>query len=392
LQFLPSSMSSRPAHRRSTSDATAASSLASAPIERLDVHVVRVPTDAPESDGTLRWDATTVVICRAAAAGRVGVGYTYASRAAAAVIEDTLRACVVGADALALGACSAAMQRAVRNVGAPGVAAMAISAVDIALWDLLGWIMRQPLHRLLGACRDAVPAYGSGGFTSYSQQQLCVQFEDWARLGVTAFKMKVGREPERDVARVREARAAIGPAADLYVDANGAYTRRQALELARGFADLGVSWFEEPVTSDDAAGLAWLRDRCPAPVRIAAGEYGYRLDDFKRLLDHGAVDVLMADATRCGGVTGFMRVAALAAAYRVPLSSHCAPTVHRHLGCAVPEFEIAEYFHDHARLEPLLFEGAARIDDGCLRVAADRPGLGIALLEPPRAPVEVGGG
>jgi L-alanine-DL-glutamate epimerase-like enolase superfamily enzyme len=361
------------------------------PIERVEVQVARVPTDAPESDGTLRWDATTVVICRLFAGGCVGLGYTYASRAAATLIAETLRPCLLGADARAVGASVVALHRAVRNLGNAGVAAMAISAVDFALWDLLARLVDAPLARLLGARRDSAPAYGSGGFTSYSPAQMRAQLEGWAELGLTAFKIKVGREPERDVERVRAARATIGSAAALYVDANGAYTRKQALELGHAYAELGVSWYEEPVSSDDAAGLAWLRDRCPPPLRIAAGEYGYRLDDFKRLLDHGAVDVLMADATRCGGVTGFMQVAALAAAYRVPLSSHCAPTLHRDLACAAPGFLTAEYFHDHARLEPLLFAGAARIEHGRLHAAPDRPGLGIALEERPREPVELVG-
>ncbi len=376
----------RTAERRLEMDAPAVDA---AKIERVRVRVARVPTDGAESDGTLRWDATLVVVCEIAAGGRVGLGYTYASRAAAAVILETLRPCLVGADSSAIGALWSAMRNAVRNIGEPGVAATAISAVDLALWDLLGQRVGAPLYRLLGACRDEVRAYGSGGFTSYTSQRLHEQLEHWARQGLTAFKIKIGREPWHDLERVREARTAIGALAELYVDANGAFARRQALEIGQGLADFGVSWFEEPVSSDDAAGLAWLRDRCPAPLRIAAGEYGYRLDDFKRLLDAEAVDVLMADATRCGGVTGFMRAAALAAAYHTPLSSHCAPTIHRHLGCAVPEFTTAEYFHDHARLEPLLFNGAARIERGHLRVDPERPGLGIALKDPPDAPVEL---
>ncbi len=360
-----------------------------AKIDRVRVCVARVPTDGAESDGTLRWDGTTVVLCEIASGPRVGLGYTYASRAAAVVIHETLRPCLVGADPGAIGSLWIAMRRAVRNIGEPGVASMAISAVDIALWDLLGQRLATPLYRLLGACRGAVRAYGSGGFTSYSSERLHEQLERWAALGLTSFKIKIGREPEHDLERAREARAAIGARSELYVDANGAFERRQALEFGHAVADLGVSWFEEPVSSDDTAGLAWLRDRCPAPLRIAAGEYGYRLDDFKQLLDAGAVDVLMADATRCGGVTGFMRAAALAAAYHTPLSSHCAPTIHRQLGCAVPEFTTAEYFHDHARIEPLLFNGAARIDRGLLRVDPARPGLGIALKEPPDAPAEL---
>jgi L-alanine-DL-glutamate epimerase-like enolase superfamily enzyme len=359
-------------------------------IERLGVRVAHVPTDRPESDGTLSWDATTVVICEAEAGGRVGIGYTYASRAAATIVDELLRDCVVGGDALAPRAQFEAMRRAVRNAGEPGVARMAISAVDVALWDLLARLLGQPLHRLLGASRDSVEAYGSGGFTSYTDAQMCAQLESWLELGLGSFKIKVGREAGRDVERVRHARSVIGARCDLFVDANGAYSRRQALALGESFAELGVSWYEEPVSSDDLEGLAWLRDRCPAALRIAAGEYGYRLDDFRALLESRAVDVLMADATRCGGVTGFMQAAALAAAHHVPLSSHCAPTLHRHLGCAAPELATAEYFHDHARLEPLLFDGAATVRGGRLHVE-DRPGLGIELKSPPDRPALIEG-
>jgi L-alanine-DL-glutamate epimerase-like enolase superfamily enzyme len=220
---------------------------------------------------------------------------------------------------------------------------------------------------------------------------MSAQLESWLELGLGSFKMKVGREPERDIERVRHARSVIGARCGLYVDANGAYARKQALSLGASFAELGVSWYEEPLSSDDKPGLAWLRDRCPAPLRIAAGEYGYRLDDFRALLESESVDVLMADATRCGGVTGFMQAAALAAAYHVPLSSHCAPTLHRHLGCAVPELESAEYFHDHARLEPLLFDGAATVRAGRLHVDAGRAGLGVELKVPPDKPALIKG-
>lgn len=348
-------------------------------IERIRVRTVRVPTEAPESDGTLRWDATTAVICEIEAGGTSGIGYTYAHPAAARVIEETLQPALGDTPASEIKACWQAMRRSVRNIGEPGIAAMAISAVDVALWDWLSRRVGLPLNRVLGACRSSVPAYGSGGFTSYSNDELAAQVTAFKKLGFGAFKMKVGRHPENDIERVRVARDALGEHGALYVDANGAYGRRQALELGEAFAELGVTWFEEPVSSEDVVGLSWLRDRCPPRLRIAAGEYGYRLDDFKRLLDAGAVDVLMADATRCGGVTGFMQVAALAAAYHVPLSSHCAPTLHAQLGCATLELESAEYFHDHVRAEARLFARAATVKDGALAVDVTAPGLGIAF-------------
>jgi L-alanine-DL-glutamate epimerase-like enolase superfamily enzyme len=190
--------------------------------------------------------------------------------------------------------------------------------------------------------------------------------------------MKVGREPDRDPERVEVARKAIGDA-QLFVDANGAYGEKQALALAETFSGLGVTWFEEPVSSDDLRGLHLLRERGPAGVDIAAGEYGYTPAYFRHMLEAEAVDVLQADATRCGGITGFMRVAALCDAFEIPLSSHCAPAIHVHPDCAAPRVRHKEWFHDHVRIEHMLFDGAPNLVDG--RVAPDlsRPGLGIEM-------------
>ena len=253
---------------------------------------------------------------------------------------------------------------------------MAIAAVDNALWDLKAKLLGLPLVTLLGAVRESVPVYGSGGFTSYTDTQLREQLGGWVGAGIARVKMKVGREPGRDPARVRVAREAIGDA-QLFVDANGAYGRKQALALAQVFADLGVTWFEEPVSSDDLDGLRLLRDRAPAGMDIAAGEYGYDLIYFRRMLEAGAVDVLQADATRCAGITGFMRAAALCEAFELPLSAHCAPSLHAHPGCAATPLRHIEYFHDHVRIERMLFDGALTPEHGALRPDLSRPGLGL---------------
>jgi L-alanine-DL-glutamate epimerase-like enolase superfamily enzyme len=267
----------------------------------------------------------------------------------------------------------------VRNLGRPGIASMAISAVDTALWDLKARLLNIPLVTLLGAVRKAVPIYGSGGFTSYSNQQLQEQLGSWVQQGITSVKMKIGRDARADVGRVREARIAIGDEAKLFVDANGSYSRKQALEQAERFTNMNVSWFEEPVSADDLAGLRLLRNRAPAGMEIAAGEYGYDLDYFRRMLAAGAVDVLQADATRCGGITGFMQVAALCEAHHVPLSAHTAPSVHTHLGCAVTPLRDLEYFHDHVRIESMFFDGVRSPVNGKLSPDLSRPGMGIEL-------------
>jgi L-alanine-DL-glutamate epimerase-like enolase superfamily enzyme len=348
-------------------------------VNRLAVSVYTVPTDHPESDGTFAWNSTTMVLVEASAGDETGLGYSYTHRAAAALIEHTLADVALGLPAFDVDGAWEAMVRSVRNLGRPGIASSAIAAVDIALWDLKARLLGLPLVSLLGAVRDAAPVYGSGGFTSYSIRQLCQQLSGWVRQGIPRVKMKVGTEPRDDPERVRAARDAVGSDTELFVDANGAYDRKRALAFAEYFAAAGVSWFEEPVTSDDLEGLRLLRDRAPAGMDIAAGEYGYDLWYFRRMLDAGAVDVLQADATRCAGITGFLRAGALCEARSLPFSAHTAPSVHAHPACALPALRHVEYFHDHARIEHMLFDGALEPFHGELRPDTSRPGLGLVL-------------
>lgn len=350
-----------------------------AAIERVDVSTFTVPTEVPESDGTAEWDETTIVVCEVEAGGARGIGYTYGSPAAAVVIEKRLARVVEGQDALDVGRAWHALVASVRNDGRPGIASHAIAAVDTALWDLKARLHELPLCRLLGSVRDEVPIYGSGGFTSLSAGELREQLGGWVEAGIPRVKMKGGREPRADVERVGAAREAIGPDAELYVDANGAYSRKQALAFAEAFGGHAVTWFEEPVSSDDLEGLRLLRDRAPAGMEIAAGEYGYTTEYFRTMLEAGAVDCLQADATRCCGFTGFLQAAAVAAAYGLDLSAHTAPALHLHACCAVPSFRHLEWFADHVRVERLLFDGAPEPCGGALRPDHSRPGLGLEL-------------
>src|SRR5262245_58761827 len=193
-------------------------------ITGLDASVIVIPTDRPEADGTASWDRTTMVLVEAHAEdGLSGLGYTYCAAAAATVIRDVLRAAVVGNQVDDIGAAWQAMLRTVRNVGLPGVVACAVSAVDAALWDLKARAHGIPLFRLLGAHRESVPIYGSGGFTAYPEAVLVEQLGDWVERGIPRVKMKVGRDETADLRRVAVARAAIGSDAELFVDANGAY-------------------------------------------------------------------------------------------------------------------------------------------------------------------------
>jgi L-alanine-DL-glutamate epimerase-like enolase superfamily enzyme len=351
-----------------------------APIESVDVSAYTVPTDFPESDGTLAWDSTTLVLVTACAGSEVGVGYTYAGTAVATVVRSELAGVVVGHDALQPPARWADMQHAIRNRGRPGVVAQAIAAVDIALWDLRSRLLDMPLVIALGAVRDTTPIYGSGGFTSYDNDALQAQLSGWVEAGIPRVKMKVGRDASADTARVITARSAVGAGTELFVDANGAYTRKQACLWAQRFAEYDVRWFEEPVTSDDLEGLHQLCEQGPAGMDIAAGEYGYDLPYFQRMLDAGAVDCLQADVTRCLGITGVLKVGALCDGRSMDLSLHCAPQISAHVGAALWHLRHLEYFHDHVRIETMAFDGVLEPEPGG-RLRPDRaaPGHGLTV-------------
>jgi L-alanine-DL-glutamate epimerase-like enolase superfamily enzyme len=353
-------------------------------VREITTAVYVIPTDAPEADGTLAWDATTMVIARVNADGEQGIGWTYAAAAAQGVITDMLADVVTGRSALDVPGATEAMTRAVRNVGRPGIAATAISAVDIALWDLKARLLDCPLTALLGETQASVPVYGSGGFTSYDDGQTREQLTGWVEKDrIPRVKIKIGESwggrENRDLERVALAREVIGPDAELYVDANGGYTAGQAVRVARRMEEYGVSWFEEPVSSQDLAGLAAVRRQVLPDV--AAGEYSWSLADSARLIDAGAVDCLQLDVTRCGGITEFLRGSALAAAHNLQVSGHCAPNLHARVGAAVPNLRHVEYFHDHQRIERLLFDGALDPHGGALTPDPASPGLGLALRE-----------
>jgi L-alanine-DL-glutamate epimerase-like enolase superfamily enzyme len=349
-----------------------------ATIAGIRIGVFDIPTRTPESDGTLDWRQTTLVVVELTVDAITGLGYTYADAATARVIHDHLSGVIRGRRVSDHPALWRDMFARLRNLGTGGIAAMAVSAVDVALWDARAKLAGLPLVDLLGAAREAVPIYGSGGFCSYNEPQFREEFGRWRQFGITRFKMKVGRDPANDPARAGLARSIIGPAAELFVDANSAYSRRAAADWAERFAgEFAAVWFEQPLAPTDLDGLRELRQRSPARLEITDGEYGYDLDYFRRLIAANAVDVVMADLTRCGGITGFMQVAALCEAAALPLSSHCAPALHVHPGCSALPLRHAEFFADHERIERELFEGAAEPVDGVLRPDRSRPGHGL---------------
>jgi L-alanine-DL-glutamate epimerase-like enolase superfamily enzyme len=352
---------------------------ADARIDALEVRAYTIPTASPESDGTLTWDSTTLVYVEVNAGGETGIGFTYADAATAKLIDTLLREAIVGKDASQIGARWDDMYAISRNLGRDGITSMAVSAVDVALWDLKAKRLGVPAYALLGAVRSSVPVYGSGGFTAYSEPQLCEQLAGWVGEGIPRVKMKVGREPAADPVRVAAARAAIGESAELFIDANGAYSAQQAIGLAGAFAEQRVTWFEEPVYREDYPGTRFVREHAPPGMDISSGEYGYGLYTFARMLDAGTVDVLQADASRCGGFSGLLAVDGLCQSTMTPLSTHCAPHLHLQVAMACKQLRHIEYFFDHVRIERMLFDGAVDPERGELTADPTRPGIGLEL-------------
>jgi L-alanine-DL-glutamate epimerase-like enolase superfamily enzyme len=360
------------------------------PIQRVDCEVYTIPTDQPEADGTLAWNKTTLVLVRAVGGGAEGIGWTYASSACKPLAEDLLAPAIQGLDIGAVPRALEAMVRACRNVGRPGIASCSISAVEMALWDLKARLLGVPVAGLLGPCRDEVPIYGSGGFTTYDDATTRRQLETWvSEWAIPRVKIKIGESwgtrPDRDLARARLARKVVGPDVEVLVDANGGYHRQEAVRMGRQLRDeAGIVWFEEPVSSDDLQGLREVRDQVDADV--TAGEYGFDPVYFVRMVESQAVDCLQVDVTRCGGYLEWQRAAAVAGSRSLDVSGHCAPNLHAHVAVSVPNLRHLEYFHDHHRIEHMLFDGVLSPKGGVLRPDMDAPGHGLTLKGSEAAP------
>jgi L-alanine-DL-glutamate epimerase-like enolase superfamily enzyme len=363
------------------------------PVAEVEAAAYTIPTERPEGDGTLTWDSTTWVLVRVRTDDPhlpSGTGWTYAPAAATYVVRDLLAPQVTGRSAHDVAGSWQAMVRAVRNAGRPGLVSMAISAVDTALWDLQARLVEVPLHRLFGAVHDAVPVYGSGGFTTDSTTHLAEQVQGWVQQGIPRVKLKIGESwgtaARRDLERVALTREVVGPDVEVFVDANGGYGAQQAVRIARRLDELGVTWFEEPVSSDDHVGLRRVRES--SAVDVTAGEYGDSLAYFAHLLGAETVDCVQVDVTRCGGYSEWRRIAALAAAYGLEVSGHCAPSLHASVAMATPNLRHLEWFHDHVRIEGRYLDGFPAPDGGAV-VPPDGPGHGLSVRESDLAPHRV---
>ncbi len=285
------------------------------------------------------------------------------------------------AGALGVPGSHAAMRVAARNAMVPGLVGLALSAVDVALWELKARLLGVPLVDLFGRARAAVPVYGSGGFTTWSDEELREHLSALVRdEGVGSVKIKIaerwGADERRDLHRIEVAREAIGTGRELMVDANGGYQLKQAARVAREAAGLGVIWFEEPVSSDHLEDLALLRGIIEPEV--TAGEYGTDPLYFRRMLQAAAVDCLQIDASRAGGYTGFLAAAAVADSFGLQVSAHCGPTLHAPVCAAVPNLRHIEWFADHRRCDRMVFDGVGIVRDGALELDGG-PGHGVSL-------------
>jgi L-alanine-DL-glutamate epimerase-like enolase superfamily enzyme len=282
-------------------------------ISAVECRAFEVPTDQPEADGTLAWSSTTMVLVEVFSGNSSGIGWTYAGTGCCNIVNEQLSRVIVGSDPMDVPGIDEQMVRACRNLGRPGVVSCAISACDTALWDLKARLLGLPLSSPFGRCVAGVPVYGSGGFTTYTDATTQAQLESWVGdLGLDMVKIKIGeswgREEERDLDRISLARRVVGDRVEVFVDANGGYTVKQAVRVGRRAArEHGITWFEEPVSSDNLAGLHEVRGQVTADV--AAGEYGYDEPYFARMISH---DLGWGGRLRAGGRDPLRRIHELA--------------------------------------------------------------------------------
>lgn len=348
---------------------------------------VSVPLNSPVRWATREVSAREYVIVRIeSSSGLVGVGYTYAgmntSRSLATYIDDVLAPRLIGLPQNAPTRPWAAMFQETLLMGRRGFALRAISAIDIALWDLLGKVTDQPLHALLGGVRDTVPAYASGGYYRPGNplDNIDREISRYLELGFRDVKIKVGGlAPDVDAARVERVRSLIGQSGRVALDANNAWSAPwEAIRFARMVEAFDPWWLEEPLQPDDIAGHAEIARSLD--MAVATGEIHSSRWDFRDLIHAQSVDILQPDAAVIGGVSEWMKVAHAAATFALPVAPHWNHDVHTHMAAAVANCLTVEWFdleQDIVNFDRLLTE-PMRPEQGHLTVP-DRPGIGLLL-------------
>ncbi len=350
---------------------------------------VRVPVERPTAIATRTIGARDYVLVWVQTnSGQTGIGYTYAGtvggRATRDLVQDVLRPLLIGRDPRLIERHWADMYQETLLIGRSGAAIRAISAVDVALWDLLGKLAGMPLYQLLGGWANDVAAYASGGYYRPGDPLQAIRDEVafYRAQGFQDYKIKVGGAPfDQDVARVRTAREAMGPSGRLALDANNAWRwPHEAIAFVRAVEQYAIWWIEEPLSPDDVAGHAEIARTLEVPV--ATGEIHATRRDFRDLIEQRAADILQPDAGVLGGVTEWMKVARAAETFRLPVAPHWHANLHAHLAAAAPICITVEYFaleQDIYNFERLVTaETRLQPRDGRLHLS-QRPGLGVEL-------------
>ena len=353
--------------------------MAALPIQSLEARLLRIPFSKPISSSLGTYDGLDCVLAYLHTEnGPTGLGFTmflggYSGKAILPFIENELAPLVAGQDALAPGALWSRMWAPNKAKMRGGIALFALSAVDIACWDIMGKAAGLPLNRLLGGDRQRVPVYGSGGWHSLSDAELVAECQAFAGMGLSAYKLKIGTSCDRE--RIALLRREMGDDFTLLADANQKYNVREAVEVSRLLAEFGVAWFEEPVLADSIDDLAEVARKSEVP--IAAGENAYYRWGFREICERRAAAILQPDIGRCGGVTEFVKIGHLADAYNLSLASHLLHEISISLVGAFPSGDMAEYME-------LLPEGTLTrefaVAQGCIDVP-DVPGHGVEFTQ-----------
>ena len=353
--------------------------MAALPIQSLEARLLRIPFSKPISSSLGTYDGLDCVLAYLHTEnGPTGLGFTmflggYAGKTILPCIKNELAPLVAGQDALTPGALWSRMWAPNKAKMRGGIALFALSAVDIACWDIMGKAAGLPLNRLLGGDRQRVPVYGSGGWHSLSDTELVAECQAFARMGLFAYKLKIGTSRDRE--RIALLRREMGDDFMLLADANQKYNVREAVEVSRLLAAFGVAWFEEPVLADSIDDLAEVARMSEVP--IAAGENAYFRWGFREICERRAAAILQPDVGRCGGVTEFVKIGHLADAYNLSLASHLLHEISISLVGAFPSGDMAEYME-------LLPEGTLTrefaVAQGCIDVP-DVPGHGIEFTQ-----------
>lgn len=353
-------------------------------IAAAQVHLVAAPVEAGFADATRKIETLGFVIVRIITDdGQEGIGITYnevGGEATAELIRRTMVPRLIGRDPLETEVIWQEFFHYLRGVGRKGLTYCALSAVDIALWDLKGKLLGVPVYKLLGGNSTRVPVYASGGWTSYSDDELVAEVTGMVAMGYTAVKFKVGvsggTNLRRDAERVRKVREAVGPDIRLMIDANNCFDAARAVQLANRIREFDIFFFEEPVLADDIPGLARFRRGTDIP--LATGEHEYTKFGVRDLLVNEATDIVQVDGARVGGYTELIKCAALTQAWNVKFAPHAMEHVHLHFAAATPNVLFLERLLIFEGVSDKIFKNAPAPVDGIMEIP-DLPGLGLAL-------------